>query len=336
MNFNEQLQEKINLKTKPLGALGYLEELAFKIGTIQKSLNPKLISPHILVFAADHGIASEGVSAYPSDVTAQMVQNFLNGGAAINVFCQQNSIELKIIDAGVNYHFTDNDKLISQKVALGSRNMLYDKALSKSELNDCLGYGARAVKMITESDCNVIGFGEMGIGNTSSASLLLSALLNEPIEDFTGRGTGVDDEQLQHKLNVLKKVQLFHKNTSSSPIEILQNFGGLEIAQMVGAMQEAYHQNMIILIDGFIATAAFMVLYSMDKNYLNNALFCHQSDEIGHKIVLDHLQVKPILQLNLRVGEGTGCAIAYPIIESAVKFLNEMSSFDDANISKKK
>ena len=331
----EELQNKIDQKTKPLGALGSLEHIAFKIGCIQKTLNPELNNPHLLVFAADHGISEEGVSAYPSEVTYQMVLNFLQGGAAINIFCKQNNIKLQIIDAGVKNDFQPHPQLIIQKAGYSSRNILYKKAMSKNQLEKSLEYGAKTVKNVALTNSNIIGFGEMGIGNTSSASLIISSLLQKPIEDFIGKGTGLNQEQLKHKISILKKVKIKYQSTSNQPMDILQTYGGLEIAQMVGAMQEAYQRNMIILVDGFIASAAFMILYFLDSKIKENAIFCHQSDEQAHQYILEYLNEKPILQLNLRVGEGTGCALAYPIIESAVRFLNEMSSFDDAKVSNK-
>ncbi len=332
---NEQIQKKIDLKTKPLKALGDLEQLAFQIATVQQTLTPQLTQPHLFVFAADHGITAEGVSAYPSEVTFQMVVNFLNGGAAINVFCRQHEIRLKIVDAGVKGDLPTHPDLIHQKQGQGSNNMLHEKALTDEQLEKCLEKGADVVLQVAKEGCNCIGFGEMGIGNTSSSSLILAALLQQPVEDYTGRGTGVNDEQLKHKVQILKAVQDKHKKEAISPLAILQCYGGLEIAQMVGAMKEAYRNNMLILIDGFIATAAFMILYFEDQTIKNNAVFCHMSGEKAHKDALDYLNVKPLVQLNLRVGEGTGCAIAYPIIESAVRFLTEMASFEDANVSNK-
>lgn len=335
MNFNEQLQRKIDLKTKPLGALGFLENIAFKIASIQQTLSPKLIAPHLIVFAADHGITNEGVSAYPAEVTPQMVLNFLNGGAAINVFCKQNDITIKIVDAGVNYDFRPHPHLIINKAGYGTANMLFEPALSQQQLSFCISTATKLITNIATSGCNVIGFGEMGIGNTSASSLIISKLLQLPIEKLVGKGTGVSAEQLQQKTLVLQQVLAQHENISDNPLDILCVFGGFEIAQMYAAMVAAYQNNMIILIDGFIATAAFLVAYFENPKIISHAIFCHQSDEQAHKMVLDYLNEIPLLQLNLRVGEGTGCALAYPIIQSAVNFLNEMASFEDANVSNK-
>lgn len=330
----DELQHKIDFKTKPLGALGFLENLAHKIGMVQQTTSPKLIKPHMVVFAADHGIATAGVSAYPQEVTYQMVMNFLGGGAAINVFCKQNNIDIKIVDAGVNFDFPEGLNLIHKKVRKSSRNMLDEPAMTSEEYQQALENGKSVVKEIAENGSNVIGFGEMGIGNTSASSLMMSQLFDIPIENCVGRGTGLNDSQLQNKIDTLSKAIEKYPHLKTAD-EIAQTFGGLEIAQMIGAMQEAYHQNMLILIDGFIATVAISVLFKKSTGILNNCIFCHVSDEFAHIKLLELLNQKALLNLNLRVGEGTGCALAYPIIQSAVNFLNEMSSFEDANVSNK-
>jgi nicotinate-nucleotide--dimethylbenzimidazole phosphoribosyltransferase len=329
-----KIKSKIDLKTKPLGSLGLLEKLATQICLIQNTLSPKLTNPTLLVFAADHGIAKDGVSAYPSEVTPQMVLNFLNGGAAINVFCSQNNIALKIVDAGVNFDFKENEKLIDAKIAKGTKSFLTENAMTSTEVGVCFSKANEIVETVYKTNCNIIAFGEMGIGNTSSASMLMSALCNIPIEDCVGRGTGLDDKQLQNKINILKQAQQNH-STPKNAIEALEFFGGFEIAQICGAMLAAYDKNMLILVDGFIATSAFLCAYNINNKIKNNAIFCHQSDEQGHKKMLDYLCVSPLLNLGMRLGEGTGCAVAYPIIQSAVNFINEMASFESANVSNK-
>jgi len=326
------LQEKINNKTKPLGALGELETLALQIGSIQNTLNPKLSNPTILVFAGDHGV--EGVSAFPSEVTAQMVLNFLQGGAAINVFCQQHDIAIKIIDAGVNYDFQSQAQLIDAKIAKGTKNYLHDAAMTMAELNLCFDKSSEIVETVYQGGCNIIGFGEMGIANTSSASLIMSQLSGIPLGKSVGRGTGLSDEQFKSKLKILTQAQNRHPNLTQ-PKQILATFGGFEIAQICGAMLAAYQKNMLLMIDGFIASAAFLVAQHIEPKIQQNAIFCHLSDESGHKLLLDYLKAKPLLQLGMRLGEGTGCAVAYPIINSAVTFLNQMASFDSAGVSSK-
>jgi nicotinate-nucleotide--dimethylbenzimidazole phosphoribosyltransferase len=330
----EQLQHKINFKTKPLGALGNLEKIALQIGSIQNTLTPQLIKPTIMVFAADHGIANEGVSAYPQEVTFQMVMNFLQGGAAINVFAAQNNIELKVVDAGVNFDFEPNERLIDLKIGKGTNSFLADKAMSETQMMECIIAPHYHIKKLHEEGCNVIGFGEMGIGNTSAATMLMSNFCKMPIEECVGRGTGLNDEQFNKKIDILKKAKDFHGEITD-PMQALQTFGGFEIAQMCYAMQRAYDYGMLILVDGFIASAAFLVAYKCNAEILKNAIFCHLSDEHGHQNLLNYLGVEPILKLGMRLGEGTGCAVAYPIIKSAVQFLNEMASFESAGISNK-
>lgn len=333
MSLSVSVQHKIDNKTKPIGALGELEVIAKQIALIQNTLTPELNNPHLLVFAGDHGIAHEQVSAYPQEVTWQMVMNFVAGGAAINVFSQQHEIQLKVIDAGVNYDFPADLPIENQKVAKGTQSFLKQAAMTPEQLDQCLANGQSQVKAIAQTGCNVIGFGEMGIANTAAASALFSQFTSLTLEDTTGRGTGLNDDQLSHKLNVLKAAFKFHGDMDD-PKTILQTFGGFEIAQMVGAMLEAKQQNMVIMVDGFIATAAFLAATKLDSSIKDYGVFCHQSNESGHVKVLDYLNAKPILNMGMRLGEGTGCALAYPIIKSAVKFLNEMASFDDAGVSK--
>jgi nicotinate-nucleotide--dimethylbenzimidazole phosphoribosyltransferase len=322
----DTLQHKIDFKTKPLGSLGVLEKLALQIGTVQNTLSPTLQNPSIVIFAADHGIAKEGVSAYPQEVTFQMVMNFLQNGAAINAFSNQNNINLKVVDAGVNFDFETSEKIIHKKVAKGTKSFLNQKAMTEAELQLCFENGKAIVTELFNNNCNVVGFGEMGIGNTSSATMLMSYLCNLPIEKCVGRGTGLNDVQLENKISILKQAQSFH-GTKENPTEVLQTFGGFEIAQMCGAMLAAYENNMLILVDGFIASSAFLVASKINNAIINNAIFCHLSDEFGHQNLLNHLNAEPLLKLNMRLGEGTGCAVAYPIIQSA--------SFESAGVSNK-
>jgi nicotinate-nucleotide--dimethylbenzimidazole phosphoribosyltransferase len=334
MSIKEKIQHKIDFKTKPLGALGTLEKLALQIATIQNTLSPALKNPTIIVFAGDHGIAKEGVSAYPQEVTFQMVMNFLQGGAAINVFSKQNGIDLKIVDAGVNFDFEKNANLIDAKIAKGTQSFLNQKAMNSEEMERCFEKSNEIVNKIAENGCNVIGFGEMGIGNTSSATMLMCTICDFSIEMCVGRGTGLNDEQLKNKINILEKAKRNHGRISNAKVA-LQTFGGFEIAQMCGAMLAAYEKNMLILVDGFIASAAFLVAYEINPNIKENAIFCHLSNEFGHKNLLNYIGVEPLLKLGMRLGEGSGCAIAYPIIQSAVTFLNEMASFESAGVAEK-
>ncbi|MCG2610473.1 nicotinate-nucleotide--dimethylbenzimidazole phosphoribosyltransferase [Flavobacterium sp. SM15] len=328
------LQHKIDNKTKPTGALGVLEILAKQIGTVFQTLTPEIKQPNMIVFAADHGIAEHGVSAYPQDVTRQMVTNFLEGGAAINVFCKQNNIQLAIVDAGVNYDFPPNARLISAKVDKGTQSFLHGPAMTKSQLELCFEKGSQVVSEIAEKGSNCIGFGEMGIGNTSTASVLMSIITGISIEECVGKGTGVNQEKLKFKSEILRKAIESYKGADDLESK-LAYFGGFEILQMAGGMLEAYKNNMLILVDGFICSVAFLIAYKLQPDIIKNTIFSHQSAEQAHSKLLNYLNAKAILQLDLRLGEGTGCAVVFPILQSAVAFLNEMASFESAGVSNK-
>jgi nicotinate-nucleotide--dimethylbenzimidazole phosphoribosyltransferase len=340
-----QLLHKINTKTKPFGALGILETIALQVGMVQVSLSPIICKPHIVVFAADHGIAATGkVNPYPQSVTAQMVLNFVNGGAAINVFCKQYSIDLMVADAGVNYDFDLALPIVHSKIRKGTTDYCTSVAMSVEEATDAIEKGKAIVSNIAARGCNCIGFGEMGIGNTSSASLIMSAITGMPIEQCVGRGTGVNDEQLQIKINTLKEVHQKHALhlLTNQPINLLSKIGGFEIAMMAGAYLKSAELKMITVVDGFISTAALLIakiiseqqsLFPAFKEW--GLVYAHTSGEQGHEKMLSYLQAKPLLQLGMRLGEGTGAALAMPIIQSAVNFLNEMASFEDAGVSNK-
>lgn len=333
MTLQEQLQQKINLKTKPIGSLGALEELALQIGFIQNTLTPTLNKPTILVFAADHGLADEGVSPFPKEVTWQMVMNFVGGGAAINVFCRQNGITLKVVDAGVDFDFPADAPVINAKVARGSRNMRREPAMTAEECAQAILKGRELVAREAENGCNVIGFGEMGIGNTSASALLMHSYLNIPIEECVGAGTGSQGEHFNRKKAILKEVS--EKHHPQTPEETLATFGGLEIAMMAGAMMEAAERNMVVLVDGFIATAAALSAVHIEPKTRANLVFSHSSNEQGHKKMLAALEAHPVLHLELRLGEATGAALVYPMVQAAVNFLNDMASFESAGVSNK-
>jgi len=334
ISIRDELQFIIDNKTKPPGSLGFLEKIALQIGEVFNTINPKIIKPAIIVFAADHGIAQHGVSAYPQEVTRQMVDNFLSGGAAINVFCRQHNIELTIVDAGVNYDFPSNTSLVNNKIGKGTRSFLHSPAMSMEQVHQCISKGAEIVNTIAKEGCNTIGFGEMGIGNTSSASVLMSLLCNIPIEECVGNGTGLNDKKLSQK-HILLKQAIDNYKSEKELFSILEHFGGFEIIQMAGGMLEAHKNNMLILVDGFISSVAFMIAGKINPVIKRNGIFSHCSAEKGHRKLLDYLQVKEILQLDMRLGEGTGCAVAFPIIQSAVNFLNEMANFENAGVSNK-
>ena len=333
-DFSTLLQDKIDSKTKPIGALGTLETLAFQMATVFETLNPKITNPNIVVFAADHGIANHGVSAYPQDVTRQMVGNFLEGGAAINVFCNQNNIQLSIVDAGVNYDFPTNANLIHAKIAKGTQSFLHIPAMSETELKLCFEKGKSIVTTIAKTGSNCIGFGEMGIGNTSTAAVLMSLLTGFSIEECVGKGTGVEDEKLRQKHDLLKKA-IENYSGQAELKQQLAYFGGFEIIQMASGMLTAFENKMLILVDGFICSVAFLIASKINPDIHKNAIFCHCSAEKAHQKLLNYLNAKPILNLDLRLGEGTGCAVAFPILKSAEAFLNEMASFESAGVSRK-
>ena len=326
-----QIKSIIDNKTMPLGALGQLEDIATTLALVQQSLQPAIDSPHILVFAADHGIAQNGVSAYPQSVTWQMVMNFLAGGAAINVFASQHNATLKIIDVGVNHSFDAHPLLENAKIAMGTGNISNEAAMSVEQLHEAFQIGREQVDKAIAAGCNTIGIGEMGIANTSSAALIMSYCLDLPIADCTGRGTGLTGQQLQHKIAVLKKVKKERGPLRSSD-DILQHVGGFEIAAMASAMRHAASRQLTVLIDGFICTAAYLSVYREHPHIADYAIFCHQSQEQGHQQLLQTLRAKPLLAMNLRLGEGTGCALAIPMLYSAVNFFNSMASFDTASV----
>ncbi len=327
------LLAKIDQKTKPLGSLGRLESLALQIGLIQNSLTPCVNQPCVLIFAGDHGIVESGVSAYPQTVTAQMVANFLAGGAAISVFARQHNIELLIVDAGVNADLDSHPKLIDAKIGKATRNFLNLPAMSEDQCIKSLQAGSELVLRQFKNGCNCIGFGEMGIGNTSSAALLMQRLTDLPLAHCVGRGAGLNDEQLHNKIAVLQQALNQHKG-AAEPLHVLAVFGGFEIAMMVGAYLKAAELGMLILVDGFIAAAALLVAHQLHPHVLDYCVFSHVSSEQGHQALLAQFNAQPLLNLELRLGEGSGIALAYPLLQSAVLFLNEMATFAEAGVDR--
>ena len=337
------LQHKIDQKTKPLGALGRLEELALQLGLIQRSLSPKLVNPYVLVCAGDHGAAKAGVSAFPQDVTWQMVENFLAGGAAINVFARQAGMTLVVADAGVAHDFGPRDGLVNAKVgAGGTANYLEGAAMSEAECATAMHHGARLVHEFTAAGCNVLAFGEMGIGNTASASLITHCITGLALADCVGRGTGLDDAGLERKRTLLTQALSIWperpaagKVSADDALRVLTRFGGFEIAMLAGAMLAAAEARMTLLIDGFIVTSALLVAQQVSPAVLDYCVYAHCSNEAGHRRQLDWLQAQPLLDLGLRLGEGTGAALALPLLNAACAFMNEMASFESAGVSEK-
>ncbi|MBR7782907.1 nicotinate-nucleotide--dimethylbenzimidazole phosphoribosyltransferase [Undibacterium luofuense] len=326
-----KLQAAINDKTKPIGSLGQLEALALQIGLIQESVTPRLTQPAILIFAGDHGVVAEGVSAYPQDVTWQMVENFLAGGAAINVFARLHQIGLHIIDAGVNHDFGPREGLLSMKAGNGTANFAQQAAMTAETCAQAIDNGRAALRATAG---NIVGFGEMGIGNTTAAAALMHVLTGIPVEQCVGAGTGLLPDGIAHKAEVIRRAVALH-GPQHDPAAVLATYGGFEIATMVGAMLEAAAQRRILLIDGFIVTSALLVAARMAPAILDYCVFAHCSDESGHARMLQALGVKPVLSLGLRLGEGTGAALVLPLVQSAVAFLNEMATFSSAQVSEK-
>ena len=326
-----RLHHKIDHKTKPLGALGQLENLALQLGLIQRSEALAFDRPQMVVFAADHGVAAEGVSAFPQAVTAQMVANMLAGGAAINVLARQHGFALQVVDAGVASDLPDHPQLIKRKIAHGSHNLATGPAMTAHQLNAALQAGSDVLASLPG---NVVAFGEMGIANTSPAALLLHRLAGVSIADATGRGTGLTDPQLLHKQAVLTKASALHA-AALQPLDALAALGGFEIAMMTGAMLQAAAERRVILVDGFIAGSAALVACSVAPAAKDYMVFCHRSAERGHHLMLAHLNATPLIDLGMRLGEGTGALLAWPVVQSAALLMNEMASFESAGISSK-
>ena len=324
-----RLQRLIDNKTKPLGSLGRIETLARQMGLILRSDQPRLIEPQVVVFAGDHGLAARGVSAFPADVTWQMVENFLAGGAAISVLARQHGLALTVVDAGVARDISPRPTLQVRKVAPGTADCTRGPAMSPAQCDQALQQGAEVMQGLPG---NAVVFGEMGIGNTSSAALIMARLTGLPLEQCVGRGTGLDAFAVQRKLQVLQEA-LRANADAQAPLEVLQAFGGFEVAMMCGAMLQAAAQDRVIVVDGFIATSAVLVAHALEPRVLQRCVFSHQSDESGHARMLAHLSVQPLMKLDLRLGEGSGAALAWPLLESACRILCEMASFESAGVS---
>jgi nicotinate-nucleotide--dimethylbenzimidazole phosphoribosyltransferase len=327
----QRLRHRLDHLTKPLGSLGRLEALALQIGLIQRTESPRLVAPQLVVFAADHGLAAQGVSAYPSEVTAQMVENFLAGGAAVSVLARQHGLALTVVDAGVLTDIAPRAGLSIRKVAAGTADASLVPAMTASQCAAAVEHGREVVRGLPG---NALLLGEMGIANTSAAALLLARVGGFAIERCVGRGTGLDDEGLVRKLEVLRRVLERHADRLA-PLEALAAFGGFEIAMMAGAALQAASERRLIVVDGFIVGAAILIASKLDARLLPCCVFAHRSDEAGHALLLELLGAEPLLQLGLRLGEGSGAALAWPLIESALRLLNEMASFESAGVSTK-
>ncbi len=339
-----EIQAKIDGKTKPLGALGDLEQLAKKIAQIQLANNKansfelsqqklSIKTPHLTVFAGDHGIASEGVSIAPSDVTSQMVANFANGGAAINVFCRQFGWQLSVVDAGILHAPAASLPVINQRLGSITKPINQQAAMTEAQVEQGFEFAKQHITNISQTGCNVVAFGEMGIGNTTIASAIMAALMKVPASEVVGRGTGVSDDVVKKKQQVIEQALALHSESLVDAKAVLRCLGGFELVQITAAMLAAAENNMVIIVDGFICTAAAMLAIELNANVKGYMVFAHCSGEQGHQKMLQWLNVKPLLNLGLRLGEGTGAALALPIIQAAVGFYNDMASFADAEVT---
>lgn len=335
-------QEKIDNLNKPKGSLGRLESLALQLCLIQDTDSPSLHHPCHILFGGDHGIEREGVSFSPREVTWQQMINYTHGGGGVNMFCRQHGFNLKIVDVGVDYDFDHEayPQIIDRKIAYGTKNFLHEPAMSMAEWERALATGAEQVDECYGKGCNIISFGEMGIGNTSPSSVLMHLYLGIPLIQCVGAGSGLPSAGVKHKYEVLKAaVENFKRNTqpvsSDAPDTVMPSyFCGFEMAAAIGGMLRAAERRMAILVDGFIMTACMLVASHIDKSVMDYAIFGHCGDEGGHKLMLDAMGADPLLHLGLRLGEGTGAICAYPIVQSAVNMINEMDNFSHANITK--
>ncbi|MDA7424112.1 nicotinate-nucleotide--dimethylbenzimidazole phosphoribosyltransferase [Thalassococcus lentus] len=330
-DFEDALKRKIDSKTKPVGSLGRIEALAMRTARLQRKLDPEMERACLVIFAGDHGIADEGVSAYPAEVTRQMVLNFAGGGAAANVFARAGDLDLHVVNAGVRGGSFDLPQITEQSLGSGTVSFLKAPAMSAPQVVDAL---ERGISIGSAGDYHAMAFGEMGIGNTASASMLVHRLTKAPLKDVVGRGTGLNSAGLLNKVEILEKASARVSGTLS-PTAALSEFGGFEIAMMAGAMIGAAQAKRMVLVDGFIASTAAMIAGQIEPSCRDAMIFCTLSTEPGHRLVLDAVGAKPLLDLGLRLGEGTGAALAWPLLRSAVRMLNEMASFEEAGVSGK-
>ncbi len=334
--FTTKLQHKIDNKTKPLGSLGQLEGLALQLGQILDTESPQLDQPQMLVFAGDHGLTARGVSAFPSDVTWQMVENFIAGGACVSVLAEANNIALNVVDCGVNHDFLDAANtpragLLNAKVAKGTADSSTAAAMTAFQCQQAIENGMAIVKNLPG---NAILLGEMGIGNTSAASLILSRFSGLDIADCTGAGTGLDASGVDRKTAVLREVLAFHAGVTA-PLDVMAAFGGFEMATMLGAVFQAAAERRVIVVDGFITTAVILVANALQPTVLQRCVFAHRSGERGHGLMLEQLNAKPLLDMGLRLGEGSGAALAWPLLVAACMVLRDMASFESAGVDEK-
>lgn len=326
------LQDKIDNLAKPKGSLGLLEKIAKQVGTIQQSLSPQLTNPHHILFAADHGIAESGVSPSPKDITWQQALNFVEGGGGINIFVRQHGFKLLVVDSGVDYDFAAGTGIIDRKISKGTANFLYQAAMTEQQMEQAITTGVELVEQCHQADCNIISFGELGIANTSPSSIWMSYLTGIDLKQCVGAGSGWASEGTLRKYQVLQQAVDNYQGDGSTQ-DIMRYFGGYEMVMTVGAMLRAAELGMIILVDGFIMTNCILMAAKFYPNIIHYAIFGHQGEETGHKLLLDYMGVQSLLQLQFRLGEGTGAVCAFPLVESAVRMMNEMKSFAKAEVT---
>ncbi|MBR1546321.1 MAG: nicotinate-nucleotide--dimethylbenzimidazole phosphoribosyltransferase [Prevotella sp.] len=330
------IQQKIDNLNKPKGSLGRLESLAMQVCLIQQTLSPSLAHPCHLLLGGDHGIEREGVSVSPREVTWQQMINFTKGGGGVNMFCRQHSFNLRIVDVGVDYDLSAYPQILNYKIARGTKNFLYEPAMTEEEFEQALAVGKQLVDTCNKEGCRIISIGEMGIANTSPSSIWMHLFTQIPLEECIGAGAGLNTEGIRHKYEVLSKaVEKFKVSYNQERLEeALHYFGGFEMVAAIGAMLRAAELHLIILIDGFIMTACALAACQLYPPIHDYMIFTHCGDESGHLRMLEALQAEPLLHLGLRLGEGTGALCAFPIVDSAVRMMNEMNNFDNANITK--
>ena len=322
-----------NTLTKPPGSLGRLEELSIQLAAITAQSHPSVARKVVIVMAGDHGVAAEGVSAYPAEVTPQMVLNFLRGGAAINVLARQAGARVIVVDVGVAADLAPRPGLVSRKVARGTQNLARGPAMTRAQTEDAIAVGLQVVGAEADNGLDLVATGDMGIGNTTPAAAIVAALTGEAAARVTGRGTGVDDAGLARKVAVIERALALHRPDPHDALEVLSKVGGLEIAGLVGVILGAASRRIPVVIDGFISSAAALAAAGLRPGVRPYLIASHQSVEIGHRVILQHLGLRPLLDLDLRLGEGTGAALAFHLVEAAARILNEMATFDEAGVS---
>ncbi len=331
----EKTQKRLDNLTKPRGSLGRLEELAKQMVEITKDESPSLKNKVIFTMAGDHGIVEEGVSAYPREVTPQMVYNFLRGGAGINVLASHIGARVVVIDIGVACDLEPHSELVIRKINYGTKNMLKGPAMTKDEAIRSIEAGIEIFEEELGKGINIVGTGDMGIGNTTPSSAIAAAITGEPAEDLTGRGTGVDDKTFTHKIEVIKKAIEINNPDPKDAIDVLSKVGGFEIGGLAGVILGAASRRIPVVIDGFISGAAALIAYRLEPKVKDYMIAAHCSVEKGHKIILKFMGLKPLLDFDLRLGEGTGAALGMSIAEAGVKILTQMATFKGASVSKR-